>query len=193
MRAVLLTLLLAACTAGAARADALKAGVFAPPRAAPELALESSSGAPFRLAAQRGKVVVLEFGYTHCADVCPVSLAALVQARALLGADAARVQVVFVTVDPARDDAARLRSYLAQFDPGFVGLSGTGAQVNAALRAYGITATRKDIAGSAGYTMHHSSYLYFVDRAGMLRALMPFGRPAADIAHDLRLLLQAPL
>ncbi|HEU4843155.1 MAG TPA: SCO family protein [Burkholderiaceae bacterium] len=175
----------------AARADALKAGVFEPPRAAPEIVLPSAGGKPFKLSEQRGKVVVLEFGYTHCVDVCPVSLAALTQARQKLGAAGADVQLVFITVDPARDDAARLRNYLKPFDPGIAGLTGSGAQIDAVLKAYGISATRRPIDGSAtDYTMHHSSYLYFIDRKGMQRALMPFGRPVDDIVHDLALLLK---
>lgn len=184
-----LTLLALHCHA--APADTLKAGVFEPPRAAPEIALPSSAGQPFKLSAQRGKVVVLEFGYTHCADVCPVSLAALTQARQKLGAAAADVQVVFITVDPARDDAARLRSYLKPFDASIAALTGTQGQIDAVLKAYGISATRRMVEGSkTDYTMHHSSYLYFIDRQGMQRALMPFGRSSDDIAHDLALLLK---
>jgi protein SCO1/2 len=190
MKTLLLSLMLALPFAAHAAAPALKAGLFEPPRAAPELALSASDGKPFQLADYRGKVVVLEFGYTHCLAVCPVSLASLVQARALLGAAADNVQVVFITVDPERDTVPRLRGYLAQFDPGFIGLTGSAGQVKASLAAYGIAAARAKGGSSAGYGMGHSSYLYFVDRQGMLRALMPYGRPAADIAHDLRLLLQ---
>jgi protein SCO1/2 len=170
-------------------ATTLKSGVFEPPRGAPELALAGANGKLLRLADYRGKVVILEFGYTHCPAVCPTTLAALAQAMALLGADAKRVQLMFVTVDPARDDAAHLAAYLAHFDPGFVGLSGSAQQVDAVMKAYGITATRVPMAGGADYGINHSSYLYFIDTKGMLRALMPFGRPAADIAHDARALL----
>jgi protein SCO1/2 len=187
---VLVSFLLAA-GAGAAPIAGLKSGMFEPPRVAPAIGLSASDGSAFDLARYRGKLVVLEFGFTHCAEVCPVSLASLAQARKLLGAEAAGVQVVFITVDPARDGIARLRGYLAQFDPGFIGVTGSQQQVDAVLRAYGISATRKMVEGSkTEYTMHHSSYLYFVDRRGMLRALMPFGRPAAEIAHDARLLLR---
>lgn len=194
-RILALPLLLAAALAhGAAPVadavtDALKAGAFAPPRAAPPLALASTTGKPFDLAAYRGKVVILEFGYTHCAAVCPVTLAQLAEARRLLGADAAKVQVLFVTVDPGRDDAARLREYLAHFDHSFIGLTGTAAQVGAAMAGYGITARKIPMAGGE-YGVDHSAYIYFIDRKGMLRALMPFGRPAADVAHDARVLLR---
>jgi protein SCO1/2 len=169
----------------------LKSGVFSPPRSAPEIGLPASTGKPFSLAALKGKVVVLAFGYTNCPSVCPVSLASLVQARKLLGAAASSVQVVFVTVDPERDSIAHLRDYLAQFDPGFIGIAGTAAQTAALLRDYGISARRIQAKGDGKeYFIDHSSYLYFVDRQGRLRALMPFGRPAADIAHDLAILVK---
>lgn len=187
---LLLTFLLAA-SAGAAPIAGLKSGLFEPPRAAPMIGLRAADGSAFDLAKYRGKVVVLEFGFTRCTEVCPVSLAALAQARKLLGAAAADVQVVFVTVDPARDSGAVLRAYMTNFDPSFIGLTGTQQQVDAVLKAYGISATKKMVDGSkTDYTMHHSSYLYFIDRRGMLRALMPFGRPAAEIAHDVQLLLR---
>ena len=184
----LLPVLLLAASAFAAP---MKAGVFDPPRAAPEIALPSSSGTQFKLSNYRGKVVVLEFGFTHCVEVCPVSLATLTQARRKLGPAGADVQVVFVTVDPARDDAARLRTYLAPFDPSFIGVTGSAGQIDALLKAYGISATKRMVEGSkTDYSMHHSSYLYLIDRKGMQRAMMPFGRPADDFVHDLQLLLK---
>lgn len=188
---VLATFLLCAANAVAQPIAGLKSGLFEPPRVAPAIGLQASDGSTFDLAKYRGKVVVLEFGYTHCTEVCPVSLVSLAQARKLLGADAAKLQVVFITVDPARDSVARLRGYLAHFDPGFIGVTGSPAQVDAVLKAYGITAAKRMMGDSdAGYMMSHSSYLYFVDMRGMLRAMMPFGRPAADIAHDVQLLLR---
>jgi protein SCO1/2 len=188
VKTLLLSLLLC-CTL--AQAQTLKSGVFSPPRPAPEIALPAADGKPFKLSGLRGKVVVLEFGYTQCPSVCPVSLASLTQARKLLGAAAGDVQVVFVTVDPERDSLPLMRDYLAAFDPSFIGIGGTQAQIDGILRAYGISATRRYMQGSkTEYGIDHSSYLYFVDRQGMLRALMPFGRPAADIAHDLAILLK---
>jgi protein SCO1/2 len=186
VKALFLSLLLCA---GAVSAEQLKAGVFDPPRPAPEIALPASSGTPVKLSDYRGKVVVLEFGFSHCPAVCPVSLASLTQARQLLGARGKDVQVLFITVDPARDTAERLRSYLAQFDPSFVGITGSEAQIAQVLKDYGISAAKQPIKGSSDYSMSHSSYLYFIDRQGRQRAMMPFGRPAADIAHDLAILL----
>lgn len=172
-------------------AEALKGATFTPARMAPEIAQKAADGRDFTLSALRGKVVVLEFGYTACADVCPVSLAMLAQARAQLGADADKLQVVFVTVDPARDKPEILREYLANFDKSFIGITGTQQQVQAILSAYGISVTKKMVEGSkTAYTMHHSSYLYFIDPQGMQRSLLLFGRPAADVVHDVRLLLK---
>jgi protein SCO1/2 len=189
MRALCLSLLLAAGVAHAA--DQLKSGTFSPPRMAPPIVQQAADGKPFSLDRQRGKVVVLEFGYTSCADVCPVSLAMLKQARERLGPLRDKLQVVFITVDPERDTAPRLQAYLAQFDPAFVGLTGSAQQMAAIRSAYGIAVTRKAVAGSKDdYTMGHSSYLYFIDPQGRLRALMPFGRPADDIVHDVTLLAQ---
>jgi protein SCO1/2 len=189
VRLCLLMLALLAAPAFAA-APALKAGVFEPPRAAPALALFDTAGKPFRLADYNGKLVILEFGYTSCPAVCPTTLATLAEARKQLGALAARVQVVFVTVDPQRDSAPRLASYLAGFDRGFIGLTGSQQQLDAVMQAYGISAVKVPMGGPGNYAINHSSYLYFIDARGMLRALMPFGRPAADIAHDARALLQ---
>lgn len=184
------TLSLLAGAVHGASAPAMKSGVFEPPRVAPDIVLPSSTG-QFKLSRFLGKVVVLEFGYTTCVDVCPVSLAALADARKKLGAAGADVQVVFISVDPARDKPARLKSYLAAFDPSFIGVTGTQAQIDALLKSYGISAAKRVAGGDAkNYFMSHSSYLYFIDRKGMQRAMMPYGRPSDEIVHDLKLLLQ---
>jgi protein SCO1/2 len=190
IRRSLFALLLAAASLAHA-ADKLKSGTFDPPRMAPQIAQKAADGQDFALDKFRGKVVVLEFGYTSCADVCPVSLALLKQARERLGPLAGKLQVVFVTVDPQHDTGPKLKAYLEQFDPSFIGLTGSEAQMAAIRSAYGITATKKMVEGSkTAYTMGHSSYLYFIDPQGRLRALMPFGRPADDIVHDVTLLAQ---
>ena len=176
--------------AGAVELPELKAGVFSPPHPAPEFRLAGSDGAPLTLARFHGKVVALAFGYSHCADVCPVALATLAQARKQLGAQAAGFQVVYVTVDPERDTVKRMHDYLHAFDPTFIGATGTPQQMAKIRQDYGITATRKNIAGSKDYVIGHSSFLYFVDRKGALRALLPFGRTADDVVHDATLLLK---
>jgi protein SCO1/2 len=166
----------------------LKAGVFEPPRQAPEFALRASDGGELSLARYRGKLVLLSFGFTHCAAVCPVTLATLAQARQSLGAQAAAVQVVFVTVDPERDDPARMKTYHAAFDRSFVGGAGRPEALAAMRKDYGVVATKVPMA-SGGYAVDHTSSIFLIDRDGKLRAMMPYGRDAKDYVHDLQLLL----
>jgi protein SCO1/2 len=185
-----LILLIFATTVNAAESPSLKAGVFDPPRVAPDFSLQGSHGAQFKLSQYRGKVVVLGFGFTSCPDVCPTTLAVLAQARKKLGAIGDELQVVYITVDPERDDALHLRNYLAAFDPTFIGGTGTAAQLAGVRQAYGIVATKKAVEGNpSDYLIHHSSFIYLIDREGRLRALMPYGRTADDVAHDVRILL----
>jgi protein SCO1/2 len=163
------------------------AGVLAPAQAAPDFALPGTDGSEVTLARYRGKVVLLTFGFTYCAAVCPTTLATLAQARSGLGAKAERVQVVFVTVDPARDDAAQMRAYLAAFDPSFMGATGRPAALAAVREKYGVTAVREGT--GPDYAMAHTSSIFLIDPAGKLRAVMPFGHDAADFVHDIGLLL----
>jgi protein SCO1/2 len=191
MRAVMGFVMLMSVLPAAAQQAALKSGVFEPPRAAPEFALPASTGAEFKLSDQRGKVVVLGFGFSHCPDVCPVTLAVLAQVRKQLGELADRMQVVYVTVDPERDTPARLHEYLTLFDKSFIGVTGAPEQLKSLREAYGILAARAENKNAPdGYLVHHSTYVYLIDRSGLLRALVPFGKSAADIANDVKILLQ---
>lgn len=169
--------------------SSLIAGVFTPPRLAPEFSLSGSDGRELKLSHYRGKVVLLAFGYTSCTEVCPVTLSILAQARRKLAAAAGELQIIYITVDPARDSAERMRSYLTAFDPSFMGGSGTDPQLAAVRAAYGISVGKK-VPVPGGYALSHSSFTYLIDRDGKLRALMPFGHNAADFAHDVRLLLK---
>ena len=166
----------------------LKAGLFDPPRKAPELSLVGSNGRELQLGAFRGKVVLLAFGYTSCTAVCPITLNTLAVARRMLGAAAADVQVVYITVDPGRDDPARLKKYLGSFDRTFVGGTGTEQQLAAVRKSYGVSA-EKQVLGD-GYSYEHSSFTYLIDRGGLIRALMPYGHSPADYVHDLTVLLK---
>jgi len=184
----LLTVLIAFCAASVAAAADLKAGVFDPPRDAPDFSLQSSEGDTLALRSYRGKVVILGFGFTSCTEVCPVTLATLALARRKLDpAAAAGVQVVYVTVDPERDDAAKLKAYLHAFDPTFVGGTGAARDLAAVRKDYGISAEKR-VHGNT-YSVAHSSFTYLVDRRGRIRALMPYGHSADDYVHDLKILL----
>ena len=185
---LLLALLLSTAACRAAEGDAMKAGVFTPPHAAPEFRLSGSDGAPLSLARYRGKVVALAFGFSHCADVCPVTLATLVQARKALGPQGRDLQVVYITVDPERDDAATLKAWLEAFDPSFIGGTGSKPALAAVDQLYGVSAAK--VATAGGYAIGHSSSVYLIDREGRLRAMMPYGHAAEDYAHDVRLLMR---
>lgn len=175
-------------TAGeVARPEAMRAGAFTPSHTAPEFLLHGSDGADVTLARYRGKVILLSFGFTYCATVCPTTLATLAQTREQLGKAADAVQVIFVTVDPARDDAAHLRDYLAAFDPSFVGATGAPDALAAVRQKYGVTAIRHGT--GADYVMAHTSSIFLIDRIGKLRAMMPFGHDPADFVHDIKMLL----
>lgn len=189
-RAIALLLLLAgSATVQADDAAALKAGVFEPARMAPDFTLQGSDGAELKLSRYRGKVVLLGFGFTSCQAVCPVTLGTLAAAHKKLGSQGADLQVVYITVDPERDDAARMKKYLSSFDPTFIGGTGSEERLAAVRKEYGIAAEK--VAGPDGsYT--HSSFVYLIDRAGRLRALMPYGHAPDDYVHDVRLLLAAP-
>ena len=190
-RLALIALLLSGLAANAAEPaqSTLKAGVLSPAMPAPELALQATDGQALNLARFHGKVVLLAFGFSSCGEVCPITLATLAGARKKLGAEGAKVQVVYVTVDPERDDAPRMKKYLASFDPTFVGGVGSRAQIDAAQKNYGISST-KQVYADGNYTIGHSSSIYMIDGAGKLRAVMPYGHSAEDFAHDLRILLR---
>ena len=169
------------------RVGAMRAGEFNPPHGAPEFSLRGSDGSEVTLARYRGKVVLLTFGFTYCAAVCPTTLATLAQVRGKLGKAADSVQVIFVTVDPARDDAAHMRDYLKAFDPGFIGAAGTPNALAAVRRKYGVTAIKRGT--GSDYAMDHTSSIFLIDRDGKLRAMMPFGHDPDDFVHDIQRLL----
>lgn len=167
----------------------LKSGVFDPPRMAPDFSLASSRDTQFTLSEQRGNIVVLGFGFSHCPNVCPMTLANLAKTYKNLGALADQVQVVYMTVDPERDTPARLREYLANFNPNFIGVTGAAEDLAALRQSYGIIAKKEVHKNGGTYEVHHSSYIYLIDRDGLLRALVPFGKSADDITHDINILL----
>ena len=167
----------------------MKAGTFDPPQSAPDFSLPASDGSEVTLSRYRGKVVLLTFGFTYCAAVCPTTMSTLAQARSKLGKAADDVQVILVTVDPARDDAASMRTYLAAFDPTFIGATGNPDALAEIREKYGVTATKQGT--GPDYAMAHTSSIFLINRAGKLRAMMPFGHDAADFVHDVRTLLNA--
>ena len=156
---------------------------YDPPRAAPALRLTNQDGRAFDLASLRGEPVLVYFGYTHCPDVCPTTLSDIRDALRLLDRP---VGVVFVTIDPARDAAAAMKQYVDYYQSGFVGLTGSEAEIAAAADAWGVSYARLDSSSASGYAMAHSTDTYLVDGEGMLRHHLFFGAGPELIAEKIR-------
>jgi protein SCO1/2 len=153
------------------------------------LSLSDPEGRPRTLGDFRGKVVAVTFGYTHCPDVCPTTLHNYALALKKLGADGARVQVLFVTLDPKRDTAQVLREYVPAFDPSFVGLRGDEAATDRVKKDFHVFSEEVPGTSAQDYTVNHSSQVFVFDASGRARLMIPAGTPSADIAADLRVLL----
>lgn len=154
-----------------------------------EMVMQDSSGTNRTLASYKDKVVVVFFGFTHCPDVCPTALAELAQTMELLGKDADQVQVLMISVDPARDTPEILNSYTTAFHPGFVGLSGTDAQLQTTAKSFKAFYAKAPGPSPDEYSMDHSSSFYVFDKKGDVRILLGGNAPADEIAQDLRQLL----
>ncbi len=150
--------------------------------------LNEADGKPVSLADYRGKAVVLFFGYTHCPQVCPTTLADMAQAMRMLGKDAERVQVLFVTLDPERDTRELLAQYPPAFFPTFKGLSGDSMATAQAAQAFGVT-WQKQPNKSGGYDLDHSAGTYLIAPGGKPVLLAPYGQRAELLVQDIRLLL----
>jgi len=133
--------------------------------------------------------VVLFFGYTHCPDVCPTTLGELGITLKRLGADASKVQVLFVTLDPARDTAAVLAQYVPSFNPTFLGLTGSEEEIAQVAKSFKVFYKKQESSSKAGYTMDHSANTFVIDPQGRLRLLFGFGTGAAPLVHDIQQLL----
>jgi protein SCO1 len=151
--------------------------------------LTDHNGKDRSLADFKGKAVVLFFGYTHCPDVCPTTLAELAMVMKQLGEDAKKVQVLFVTVDPERDTPQLLAQYVPSFNPSFLGLYGDAAATAAVAKEFKIVYQK--VAGSSpgNYTMDHSAGTYVFDQTGRLRLYASYGQEPAALLHDIRILL----
>jgi len=154
-----------------------------------DLQLPDQNGQPRSLKDFRGKVVAVFFGYTQCPDVCPTTLAEIAEAKRLLGADGARVQGVFVTLDPQRDTPDVLKAYLANFYPTFVALRGTPDQIAAVAKEFKIFYRKVEGKTPGSYTLDHSAATYVYDPQGRLRLYTRYGTGPQALASDIKLLL----
>jgi len=134
----------------------------------------------------KGKIVMIFFGYTSCPDICPTTLSRLAEVMKALGPEAERVQVLFVSVDPERDTAERLKDFVPWFHPSFLGLRGDAAQTKAVSEEFRVFSSRREVGSQLGYVLDHSSGVYVYDPAGRLRLYVKDTASVEDIVADLR-------
>ena len=179
--------LLVAVLAGCDQLRPFHGTTLHPAEKAPPLVLTDGDGRRFDLAAERGRPVLVAFGYAHCADVCITTLADWRRVRERLGDRAGGVRFVFVSVDPGRDTPADVAAFARQFDSSFVGLSGTAAEIDGVATAWKVAAYPASAAGAPGhYAVAHPGQAFLVDPKGRLRVIYPSGASVAAIAADLR-------
>ncbi|HEY8118222.1 MAG TPA: SCO family protein [Methylophilaceae bacterium] len=156
---------------------------------AKDLSLTDHNGKLRHLEDFKGKVVALFFGYTHCPDVCPTTMADLASAMKLLGSKSDEVQVLFVTVDPERDTQQVLAQFVPSFDKRFLGLYGTPEQTAETAKNFKVFYAKEPQAGKSGYSIDHSAGVYAFDKTGKVRVYIKFGEKPAEIASDLQQIL----
>jgi protein SCO1/2 len=158
---------------------------------APEIALDDQRGQPFRLSEQRGRAVLLFFGFVHCPDVCPATLSTWGRLQRALGEEADAVRCVFVTVDPERDTAERVADHLAIYGGGIIGLTGTEEELAEVWEAYDIHREVMRFGDTPGsYIVDHTAEMILVDGDGRQRLRHGFDVSVEDLLHDVRLVLQ---
>src|SRR5487761_2747553 len=162
----------------------LYGSLYSPANPAPNFTLVDQNGHQFSLARQRGNVVALYFGFTHCADICPATLAELGKARQASGV-ASHVRILLVSVDPTHDTPAALRAFIAKIGVRATGLTGTKSQLVRVWKAYGVSVEPN------GSDVGHSDYIYFIDPRGRLRAVASTSEPLSHLSANLRNLAQS--
>jgi protein SCO1/2 len=155
-----------------------------------DFSLPDPDGKPRSVSEFRGKVVVVTFGYTHCPDVCPTTLSDFASAKKRLGADGKDVQLLFVTIDPARDTPELLKQYVPAFDPSFIGLRGDERATENVAKAFHVYA-KADPPKDGTYTVSHSAQSFVFDRSGKVRLVVGYGLEPEKIAADLKVLLNS--
>jgi len=153
------------------------------------LSLPDQNGQTRSLADFKGKVTVVFFGYTQCPDVCPTTMAELAQIKKALGPDGARLQGVFITVDPERDTPEVLKAYVGAFDPGFVGLRGSPEQTKEVAKAFKVFYAKSPGKTEGSYTMDHTAGSYVFDTQGRVRLFERYGAGTEALAADIKALL----
>jgi protein SCO1 len=157
---------------------------------APEFTLTSHNGEKVKLSDFKGKAVLIFFGYTKCPDICPVTMGTLKNVTDILGEDSANVQVLFITIDPERDDQEKLSSYVPYFSESFIGLTGTPEEIDKVADDYNAFYMKEEVESEAGYLMGHASSVYLINPKGRFVLRYPQNRmDPARIAEDIKKIL----
>ena len=183
----LLAVLLAACDTS----HLFGGAVTDPPAPVGDFTLTDQANQPFSLSEFKGKWIALYYGYTHCPDVCPMTLSILRDVKQALGPDGDQLAVAFVTIDPDRDTVDLMGKYVAHFDPSFKALTGTPAQIALAAQPLNVKYDKRPSDDSAiGYTMAHTAFVYLIDPQFRLRVTYPFSVKAEEITADVQYLMK---
>lgn len=166
-----------------------RGSVIDPPAPMRDFLLVDQDGQPFSLSEQQGKVVLLFFGYTHCPDVCPVTLAEFTRIKQDLGAEASRVRFVYITVDPERDTVPVMSAYMKNFDLDFVALTESREKLEEVWSNFGVYQSRQESTSAGGYLVDHTARTYLLDQQGQLVATYPYEMSEADVVADVQHIL----
>jgi protein SCO1/2 len=153
------------------------------PARSPDFQLVDFDGRPRTMADYRGRIVVIFFGFLSCPEACPTELLKLALVMKQLGPASARVQVLFITLDPERDSRAALKGFVTGFDSRFIGLTGTNAQIDQAASSFNVQYAR--VAAGKDYTIDHSTATFVLDAAGRLRLIGASEAKVEDFVHDI--------
>jgi protein SCO1 len=187
--ALLAAPLLSACQQKAAPAAAFKGIDITGAEYAKAFDLPDTEGKRRSLADFKGKVTVVFFGFTQCPDVCPTTMLELAEVKKAMGADGAKVQGVFISVDPERDTPELLKAYVSNFNPDFVALRGTLEETKATAKAFKVFFAKVPGKTEGNYTVDHTAGSYVFDAKGQIRLFTRYGTGADALKHDLQLLV----
>ena len=164
--------------------------IITPPLPLSHVSLQTAGGESFRLSEQKGKIVLLFFGYTNCPDVCPITLGTFKQVHDRLGENTQNVKFVMITADPERDTPDKVAAYAARFNPEFIGLSGNLNDLQSLWKELGVFVEKQQSTSAAGYLVSHTASVYVLDQNGSLIMTLPYGTSAIDMANDVSELLK---
>lgn len=151
-----------------------------------EFTLTNHNGGRTSLKDFRGKVVMIQFGYTYCPDICPMGLVSINKVLELIGDLAEQVQVLFISIDPERDTPERMKIFINHFNPKFIGLTGKPEEITEVARLHGVAYVKQPIGDKGDYAMAHSAFTYIIGKKGTMEEVIPFNALPEEIAKAVK-------